>query len=158
MEGWTFVASKIKNSGVGRGLKTGTLAPLRLTFRANQPVYPMRLSAANPERFSIQVLLALAGTGVSTKGQEIVKVTHSPVNWSRGAYFVGSVAGGQQDYPTLGKLFPNGVRIFRHDVVVVRPNECTRDFVWNTTSERVAGMSTVPGARKSIRPARSARR
>ncbi|HLJ57400.1 MAG TPA: DUF2330 domain-containing protein, partial [Chthonomonadaceae bacterium] len=34
--GWTFVASKIRLNDTARGLKTGTLSPLKLTFRTNR--------------------------------------------------------------------------------------------------------------------------
>ena len=57
-EGWTFVASKIKQNDTARGLKTGTLTPLKLTFSTSDVVYPMRLSAANATPFRVLLYIA----------------------------------------------------------------------------------------------------
>ena len=57
---WTFVACKIADSdpNTAEGLKTGTLAPLSMTFRTARPVYPLRMSA-NSKPFDLLVYVIL---------------------------------------------------------------------------------------------------
>jgi hypothetical protein len=54
-EKWTFVAARVNVPRAARALATGTLAPIRLTFRTAEPIYPLRLSGANPEPFLVLV-------------------------------------------------------------------------------------------------------
>lgn len=58
-EGWTFVAMRVRVPKQAAGLKTGTLAPIRLTFRTQEPVYPLRVSGANPGPFQVDVYLVV---------------------------------------------------------------------------------------------------
>ncbi len=56
-EGWTFVAVQL--NAVGRALQ-GDLPPIALTFRSDQAVYPMQMSAAaeEPQHPTVYVLAA----------------------------------------------------------------------------------------------------
>lgn len=58
-EKWTFVAMRVRVPEAARGLREGTLAPIRLTFPTKTPVYPLRLSSALPSAFQVLVYFVL---------------------------------------------------------------------------------------------------
>lgn len=136
-EGWTFVACRVKAPSAAKGLRTGTLAPIRLTFAAQRPVYPLRLSSANPKPFSTLVYLILP-TGEEGERTGLVKLASGPGGYGRyGIYRSAALARGQKRYPTLARLTRDEA-----DVYVSRgqlqPKDCTADYVWEVSSRRAA--------------------
>jgi hypothetical protein len=134
-ERWTFVASKIQSPKAGAGLRSGTLAPLRLTFKARQPVYPMRLSATNPRPFKTLIYLAFSPKEIGRTAQVVIP-TQSPLRYKQGARIKAAIQAGQKLYPTLAKLLPGGAKIFVQDGGYIRPEESTRDYVWTVPNGR----------------------
>lgn len=136
-EGWTFVACRVRVPDSARGLKSGTLAPLSLTFRAYQPVYPMRLSSANSGDFDLLVYVA------SANRETELRLAQAPARRrDLRARFAATYEPQQRwEYPTLARVVRNTTRIHMlHGRM--SPEECTQDFVWNPPVEsRAASLS-----------------
>jgi hypothetical protein len=128
-EGWTFVASRIKDEFSGEGLRTGTLSPLRLTFAAERPVYPMRISAANPTPFKVLVYL-LFRPGEFENNSGVLKTISHPTQGPTTARHVANLGSGISRYPTLARLNREGMTIFVHETGDIPPSASTRDYVW----------------------------
>jgi hypothetical protein len=128
-EGWTFVASRIKDEFSGEGLRTGTLAPLRLTFEAKRPVYPMRISAANPTPFKVLVYL-LFRPGEFENNSGVLNTVSHPTQGPTSARHVANLGSGISQYPTLARLNREGMNIFVQETGDLPPSASTRDYVW----------------------------
>jgi len=147
---WTFVACRIKAPAAAKGLATGTLAPLKLTFPAKKPVYPLKLSSVNPKPFMVLVYLLLplrelggdAGR-VSFRGIGGYSVT-LPVRGSVPAP-PGSqpsrLNAGQSRYATLAKLSHEELRVFYYHFHAT-PETCNSDLDWTI---RPGGLSHAKG-------------
>lgn len=135
---WTFVASRVKTPNSAKGLKSGTLAPISLTFPAKQPIYPLRLSSANPEPFSVLVYLLIPSREVHKHATEIDLAYATSSDW--GAFSEANLCAtvkpgsrkylvGKIKYPTLSKLSREELKIYRQSMYM-RPEDCRRDAVW----------------------------
>ena len=140
---WTFVACRIKAPQSARGLRSGTLAPLRLTFATRRPVYPMRLSQVNPESFKVllYVLLPTRDYGIGTRLQTVHQPVTGPGSYYRQAARGISVQKNQTRFTTLARLNREEMRVFLGRGQF-RPGDCVRDFVWSLppAGEGVAGI------------------
>ena len=136
-KGWTFVACRIKAPKSAQGLHKGTLTPLRLIFPASKPIYPMRLSSANPEPFMMLVYLVMpsgGGGGISRHVTPTISVATAPdtVDCQKprhpAALFTQE---NRRSFPTLAGLsrFDLNVYFIRTEI---RPEDCTQDIAWNT--------------------------
>ncbi len=128
-QGWTFVASRIKVPSNAKGLRTGTLAPLRLTFSAKQPVYPMKLSSANPKQFDVLVYLVLPSGELRGRPRTLAKqgwTDQWSTSWS--ATLSGHL-NERRRYPTLSTLYSGEMQIYTQRCYV-DPEECKQDIVW----------------------------
>jgi len=129
---WTFVACRIKVPGSAKGLKTGTLAPLRLTFKTPRPVYPVRLSAANPKPFIVEVYLVLRSVDIGAKPDRISVAGipgqrfHPHTKWAATA---SGYPWNRSRYPTLAGLYDGEMQIYR-EWFYAEPAECRKDMVW----------------------------
>jgi len=135
-EGWTFVACRIKVPGNAKGLRTGTLAPLRLTFKAENPIYPLRLSSANPESFDLVVYVILRTSDIGVR-QDKLALAGSPdrPNVSVVTYRRAIVPKGQKSYPTLAKLGSPEMQVFMEHSNPL-PSQCVRDMIWTLPFRR----------------------
>lgn len=142
---WTFVASRIKMPGVAKGLRTGTLAPLKLSFAAERPVYPMRLSSANPKTFRALIYLLLSTAEID--GITVVRVAgrirttggYPHHERPRRVEALGEAIVvkpqtrrhllGARLYPTLSQLSTDTLSVFTYDLSM-RPQQCSDDIVW----------------------------
>ena len=124
-EQWTFVACRVKRPANARGLQQGVLAPLSLTFASAKLIYPMRLSAVNPTRFSL-LLYLLVPHGAATPA-----LRQWPGAFPPGRHVVVSPGGEAAEYPTLAGLRADAGRIVWIKTAVA-PQDCTRDYVWQT--------------------------
>jgi hypothetical protein len=141
-ERWTFVACRIKNPDNARtGLLTGTLAPLKLTFPTSRPVYPMRLSAANPEPFNVLVYVltpdperGLMGAfrrptssgltlAAGPRGRGAGSVTARRATYTPGPAMA-------QDFPTLAGLLGDRITGVYVERRTIAPADCTADYAW----------------------------
>jgi len=134
-QGWTFVACRIKAPGAAKGLRTGTLAPLKLTFNTKRPVYPMKLSAANPKSFRVLVYLILPSREIPQDTFRVWLVSSS--KHPKGSGLAATLKQHQKQYPTLAKLTGEKAQVFMYGAYVT-PAECTTDYIWKLPT-RVAG-------------------
>lgn len=126
---WTFVASRIKVPADAKGLRNGTLAPLRLTFGAKKPVYPLKLSSVNPKRFTVQLYLVLPNAEIEGKPATIAKQGWNSQWETRWAATASGYPWNRRDYPTLAKLYNGEMQIYRQSCYAL-PEDCTADIVW----------------------------
>jgi len=131
-QGWTFVASRIRVPANAKGLHTGTLAPIRLTFRAERPVYPLKLSSANPDTFMLLVYLVLPSDEIEGKPESISCGSDPEWLHKHGTPWRATASGypwRRRDYPTLAKLYNGEMQVYSVSRAV-GPGECTADAVW----------------------------
>lgn len=127
-EGWTFVASKIKVHDSAPGLKTGTLSPLRLTFDAPNPVYPMRLSSANPQDFSLLVYVALPQSETMARDTTL-RMLQGPGK-NRLSLSQATLSREQaSSYPTLSRFSSSGLKIYWLKTQM-QPAACDQDYLF----------------------------
>lgn len=124
-DGWTFVAARVNVPKSERGLQTGTLAPIRLTFRTQQPIYPLRLSAANPHPFKVLVyVIKPAGPLTQHEPVTLHSLKGTGARPLSALWFgVPRTAGA----PTLAKLIGAQVTVHMWQRTY-RPSECTADI------------------------------
>lgn len=129
-KGWKFVACKVHNS---QGLYSGTLAPLKLKFLAQEPVYPLKISAVNPTSFSITCYL-LIHASTKTETMKKAELLGPPdIADPYHGYPISSVEAGQTDYPALAKISRAYLELFLIECRV-DPNSCTSDMIWEIST------------------------
>lgn len=127
---WHFAACRIKTPSNSKGLATGTLAPLQLTFKTKQPIYPMRMSAVNLSEFDVLVYLVIPRKGPFASAPASVKQV-DPLGSPAGKLMpqASAVSGDTKKRPTLSRFVTR-----KSDVYVrrlrLRPQECTQDLKW----------------------------
>jgi hypothetical protein len=126
---WTFVASRVKVPKDAHGLATGTLAPLKLTFTSSHPVYPMRLSSANAEPFSLLVYLIRPLRELPMASQ-IAKIA-GPVGHTGPTSMLVNLRADPGSYPTLAALQSGEMAIYI-ERGTFDPASCRADFIWST--------------------------
>ncbi len=138
-EKWTFVACRVKNAGTASGLRSGTRAPIRLTFRAARPVYPVRISSANPAPFGVLIYLVLPRSESGGNRNGIINLKRPGPNAHQGTHWRATLL--PQDrriYPTIAKLSREPMDVYvSHDRL--RPEDSNRDYVWRTRGSISAG-------------------
>lgn len=107
---WEYVAVKLTAS-TGAAL-TGALDPLHLTFRTDEPVYPMRLSrlAATPQSLGLYVLAGHRMEPASRIGGERPRVTYAGRVTARTGPLA-ELAAGTPFLTAIGQEFPVPERI-----------------------------------------------
>ncbi len=134
-EKWTFVACRIKAPKAAKGLATGTLAPIRLTFSAKKPVYPVKLSSVNPKPFKLLIHLIVPSREL-TANANVVPVKGTPVKrYGTQTYLSAELARGQKDYPTIAKLSKESLKVFTMNATV-EPKYCTADMYYDIAAAR----------------------
>jgi hypothetical protein len=146
-QGWTFVACRIKAPKVSKGLHTGTLAPLRLTFAAKNPVYPMKLSSANPKPFNVLVYLLIPSNQAPGSHNSIGRV--SGPDTTGAAYWRAVLRKDQDTCPTAAKLCRDEMQVYVQDCRSLSPGLCKSDFVWNLPLRNLPQRRIPKPARKS---------
>ncbi|WP_128428122.1 DUF2330 domain-containing protein [Streptomyces cyaneus] len=108
---WEYVAVKLAPATTGEPL-TGTLDPLHLTFRADEPVYPMRLSrlAETPQSLGLYVLAAHRMEPASRIGGERPRVTYAGRVTAKSGPLA-ELAAGAPFLTSIGQEFPYPDRI-----------------------------------------------
>lgn len=130
-QGWTFVASRIKVQESAQGLHSGTLAPLKLTFRVKKPIYPMKLSSANPKYFNILVYLIVPSTEIEWQQRSIPVIGSTEYSAN---YESAMLRAGQKRYPTLARLSSAELHIFKL-ASLIQPRQCKQDIRWVLSSK-----------------------
>lgn len=155
-EGWTFVASRVRVPKDARGLATGTLAPVKLTFPSRLPVYPMRLSSINPRAFDVLVYVITDTLHPPVavrvpRHRHVIQVFPSGLSKAQLVLYKRQLAAEERRYdryafiripaknveatkdssPTTVRLVPNNrFCISAWGSPTIEPRDCTSDFVW----------------------------
>lgn len=128
-ERWTFVAMRVRVAEAARGLREGTLAPVRLTFRTAKPVYPLRLSAALPSPFDVVVYLIVPCREAEQPARSWTVLSL----WGRDLSIYRAWSGviSQAQAPTLASLIPGRVAIYPYRWTW-EPAKCRNDLTFIT--------------------------
>jgi len=124
-EKWTFVAARVNVRRAAGALTTGTLAPIRLTFRTSEPIYPLRVSGANPEPFLVLVYY-IVPADAKTKAPAI-KVDGPKSRWEFPLPPIVQRPPDPKTEPTLSRLIRGtmAIYIYRQDF---QPRHCNKDL------------------------------
>lgn len=108
---WEYVAVKLAPTAAGEPL-SGALDPIHLTFRADGPVYPMRLSrlARTPQSLGLYVLAAHRMEPASRIGGEQPQVLYAG-RVTRRSGPLAELASGTPFLTAIGQEFPHPARI-----------------------------------------------
>lgn len=125
-KGWYYVAVKLR-PGQGSNTLSGDLNPLRVTFKSNRIVYPMR--ATSLAHGSVGLLLyVLAKHRVNTPAlmTELVTPTSEPVTYA--GWVTPKAVGSKSPLrPFLsGRMF-----LTKFDIYIQRPSRINNDFVFS---------------------------
>ncbi|MFI5554826.1 DUF2330 domain-containing protein [Streptomyces sp. NPDC051738] len=138
---WEYVAVKLTPQTAGTPL-TGTLDPLHLTFRADEPVYPMRLSrlADTPQSLGLYVLAAHRMELASRIGGERPRVTYAGrVKAKTGP--LADLSAGTTFLTAIGQEFPRPERISGDHVLRRTPSDDTfQQVIYEDRLRTVAGI------------------
>lgn len=138
---WEYVAVKLTPQTTGAPL-TGTLDPLHLTFRTDEPVYPMRLSrlADIPQSLGLYVLAAHRMEPASRIGGERPRVTYAGrVTAKTGP--LAELAAGTPFLTAIGQEIPHPERISGDHVLRRAPADDTfQQVIYEERLRMVAGI------------------
>ena len=127
---WVFVAARIapEKADLAGGLASGEVAPLRLTFECDEPVYPLKISSLN--RGATEVLLYIAAEKrAQAEGFSEEYSRHCDVERA-GRPPEDTELGGM--YPTFAEFFAGHAFVLTKIRRVFTPAEMTSDvlFTW----------------------------
>lgn len=132
-KGWLFAACRIKDPASAKGIKTGTLAPIRLRFAAPRPILPVRFCSASPTPVQLVAYLMIPEAEVKAAGSlRSLKIEQGPTNRAKKMTLAKTTAfASQSKYETLARL-QNGVswRVYV-EKQTLHPEDCTADYVWS---------------------------
>lgn len=129
-ERWTFVAMRVNVPDAAEGLRTGALAPIRLTFRSARCIYPLRVSSANPKPFAVTVFV-VTPLDPDADPVGLRTIPHGlATSWVGRALWVGEPA--RSYAPTLARLAPGRVAVYLFHWNY-RPEQCSGDLVFTPT-------------------------
>ena len=118
---WFFVAARIrpgKEGQVGQALVDGTIAPLKISYKAKELSYPLRVTAGNPGTSKIELFVVNAkppqhaGFKVESFALSPKSPTAFEVNGGPGTEVY------QDAFPTLRKLLPKGGTLSKYSAVL----------------------------------------
>ncbi|MFE7272208.1 DUF2330 domain-containing protein [Streptomyces sp. NPDC057623] len=138
---WEYVAVKLAPQRTGEPL-TGTLDPLHLTFRADEPVYPMRLSrlAETPQSLGLYVLAAHRMEPSSRIGGERPRVTYAGRVTAKSGPLA-ELAAGTPFLTAIGQEFPYPARISGDHVLRRAPaDDAFQQVIHEDRLRTVAGL------------------
>jgi len=124
---WTFVACRVKAPGKAQGLRMGELAPIMLSFRSRNIIYPLKLSSLNPADFSLLIYLLLPSSRFSHVGWHF-NATDAPKDASEAILWT-TLPAKQSKHPTLARLSRDKLRVFVLNRRL-QPYECNKDITW----------------------------
>jgi len=142
-KGWTFVACRIETPEKAKGLRTGTLAPLRLTFKTDKPIYPLRMSSLNSGKFSLLIYVLVPTAEAEWPARNgFLQATRPPAKEFSGGSFLWAtpqrayVAKGQSRYPTLARLSSHQLEVFIARAKL-SSSDCVEDVSWDLQRQPV---------------------
>ncbi|MDF3148553.1 DUF2330 domain-containing protein, partial [Streptomyces sp. T21Q-yed] len=137
---WEYVAVKLAPDSTGEPL-TGTLDPLHLTFRADEPVYPMRLSrlAETRQSLGLYVLAAHRMEPASRIGGERPRVTYAGRVTAKSGPLA-ELAAGTPFLTAIGQEFPHPERISGDHVLHRAADDTFQQVIYEDRLRTVAGV------------------
>jgi hypothetical protein len=137
---WEYVAVKLAPQTTGTPL-TGALDPLHLTFRTDEPVYPMRLSrlADTPQSLGLYVLAAHRMEPASPIGGERPRVTYAGRVTARTGPLA-ELAAGTPFLTAIGQEFPFPERIVGDHELRRAPADPFQQVIHEDRLRKVAGI------------------
>ncbi|MEU1510927.1 DUF2330 domain-containing protein [Streptomyces sp. NPDC005811] len=139
---WEYVAVKLTPETAG-GVLGGELQPLHLTFAADAPVYPMRLSrlAATPQSLGLYVLAAHRMEPVSRIGGERPRVTFAGRVGASAGGPLGELAQGTPFLTAVAQEFPRPSAISGdHELRRASADTAFRQVIYEDRLLRVLGI------------------
>ncbi|MFN8606327.1 MAG: DUF2330 domain-containing protein [Vulcanimicrobiota bacterium] len=154
---FVFVAARIRNGAkdnatIAERLRSGTIAPMHLTFKAKQLSYPLRVTAANPGPSEMELYVAGSADAYKPKrgsdpfaGPALKHETFQLTPGSAETFDVTGPPGTNPSgyFPTLRRLIPNGGSLHKFTAVL---NDAQRqeDLVFaNISAQRNTSATTV---------------
>ncbi|MFE0253230.1 DUF2330 domain-containing protein [Streptomyces sp. NPDC059010] len=147
---WEYVAVKLTpqsttaTTATTATALTGTLDPLHLTFRTDEPVYPMRLSrlADTPQSLGLYVLAAHRMEPATPIGGERPRITYAGRLKAKSGPLAALSAGGGTPFLTaIGQEFPYPERISGDHVLRRAPADDTfQQVIYQDRLRTVAGI------------------
>ena len=152
-----FVAARIRNgakdnAAIAEKLRSGTIAPMHLTFKAKKLSYPLKVTAANPGPSEMELYVAgsveaykpsrskdpFAGPGLS---QQTFQLTPSASDGFQVSGPPGVSPSGS--FPTLRRLIPAGGKLTKF-TATLNDEQRQQDLVFaNISAHRSASAATV---------------
>ena len=130
---WYFVAARIrpgKAGQVSQSLQNGTIAPLKISYKAKELSYPLRVTAGNPGTSKIE-LFVLTNKPPQHAGFTVQSFKMAPRQ--KTAFQVQGPAGTttyEQAFPTLRKIIPGGGTLSKY-TAVLPASERKRELVFS---------------------------
>ena len=152
-----FVAARIRNGAqnnqtIAQRLRSGTIAPMHLTFKAKELSYPLKVTAANPGPSEMELYVAGPVDAYKPrKGKDPFSgpsLKHESFQLKPGAGTSFSVTGPpgvspSGDFPTLRRLIPGGGALHKF-TAVLNDEQRQDDLVFaNISAQRNANAATV---------------
>lgn len=127
-----FVAARIRNGAkdnatIAQRLRSGTIAPMHLTFQAKQISYPLKVTAANPGASEMELYVAGSVEAYKPRqgkdpfsGPALKHVTFQLKPGSGTTFEVSGPSGVMPsgDFPTLRRLLPKGGALHKFTAVL----------------------------------------
>ncbi|WP_225821058.1 DUF2330 domain-containing protein [Streptomyces naphthomycinicus] len=149
---WEYVAVRLAPDAHGTPLH-GALAPLHLTFAADRPVYPMRLSrlAANPQSLGLYILAAHRMETSGTIGGTRPEVLYAGRLQPRRGGALAKLTDGTPYLTALTQTFPDPARISGdHELRRAAADTPVQQVIYEDELRRIGGIPawslTVGGA------------
>lgn len=146
-KGWTFVACKIVAAKASGSVRSGALQPLKLTFATKKPVYPLRLSAANPGPFDLIVHLIIPRPSTPGRYYRVDFERPLPITVTMYVDYTtlrnGEDDWWRSDFPLLTQM-SRGREMDIYSIAwagpfKADPRRCTSDLVWPVTERPYTG-------------------
>jgi len=135
---FVFVATRIRparaeDATTAERLRTGTIAPIHLTYKAGQLSYPLRVTAGNPGPSRMLLYVAGSQPAIPAPGLDVQKFQLRPQG-AKGFAVAGppgTVHADGGEFPTLRKLLPKGGQLVRY-AGVMTDEQRQQDLVFDT--------------------------
>ncbi|MBS2039934.1 DUF2330 domain-containing protein [bacterium] len=152
-----FVAARIRNGAkdnatIAERLRSGTIAPMHLTFKAKQLSYPLKVTAANPGPSEMELYVAGSveaykpRTGKDPFSGPALKQETFQLKPGQGNEFTVTGPPGTSpvgDFPTLRRLLPKGGALHKF-TAVLKDEQRQEDLVFaNISTQRNVSAATV---------------
>lgn len=141
-EGWTFVACKVRLPKYSKSLRSGALAPLRLTFPSKAPIFPARFPPTDGQMYGFLIYILVPTSEIEPNTYELTRARDAS------AWTVHSLKpmepssrdkSGHLILPALAALTKQKVEAFAFGGILQNIS-WSKDFVWEIPRRSRFGM------------------